>query len=77
MVWKIADAKNRLSELLDRVDHEGPQEIRRRGKIYVVSSLDEIDGTGTNRFVEIITNSPSWEGLEIERLPGTMREVDL
>jgi antitoxin Phd len=77
VVWKVADAKNKLSELLDRVDQEGPQEIRRRGKIYVVSSLDEPTGTQTNRFVEIITNGPSWEGLEIERLPGTMREVDL
>lgn len=77
MVWKVADAKNKLSELLDRVDQEGPQEIRRRGKVYVVSSLDEPAGTETNRFVEIITSGPSWEGLEIERLPGAMREIDL
>ena len=77
MVWKVADAKNKLSELLDRVDHEGPQEIRRRGKVYVVSSLDEEPDTGMNRFVEIITSGPSWEGLEIGRIPGSMREVDL
>jgi prevent-host-death family protein len=77
MAWRIAEAKNRLSELLDRVDEEGPQEIRRRGKVYVVSSLDEGSGAVTNRFVQIITNGPSWEGLEIERVPGSMREVDL
>ena len=77
MVWKVADAKNKLSELLDRVDEEGPQEIRRRGKVYVVSSMDEESESGTNRFVEIITSGPSWEGLEIERLPGSMRKVDL
>lgn len=77
MVWKVADAKNKLSELLDRVDEEGPQEIRRRGKVYVVSSLDDESESGRNRFVEIITSGPSWEGLEIERLPGSMREVDL
>lgn len=77
MVWTVADAKNKLSELLDRVDEEGPQEIRRHGKTYVVSTLNETSRPATNRFVEIITSGPSWEGLEIERLPGSMREVDL
>lgn len=39
--WKLADAKNRFSELVNRVIADGPQKIRRRNDTVVVISLDE------------------------------------
>lgn len=76
MEWKLAEAKNRLSELLDTVDEDGPQEIRRRGKRYVVSARPVGEGE-RNRLVEIITSGPSWEGLNLEGIPGKMRDIGL
>jgi len=34
--WQLQDAKNRLSEVVDRALSEGPQSITRRGKPAVV-----------------------------------------
>ncbi len=36
MEWNLADAKNRLSELVTRATTEGPQTIRRHGQTVVV-----------------------------------------
>lgn len=30
--WQLQDAKNRFSELIDKVHREGPQRVTRRGK---------------------------------------------
>ena len=76
MVWKVAEAKNRFSELLDTVDEDGPQEIQRRGKTYVVSARPYGEGE-RNRLVEIITGGPSWEDLDTDGIPGKMRNVPL
>lgn len=76
MEWKVAEAKNRLSELLDTVDEDGPQEIRRRGKTYIVSARPHAEGE-RNRLVEIITSGPSWEGIESDGIPGKMRDIEL
>jgi antitoxin Phd len=41
-VWQVQEAKNRLSELLDKALSEGPQVITRHGKPVVqVIALDE------------------------------------
>lgn len=40
--WSVADAKARLSELLDRAIDSGPQAITRRGReIAIVVSVEE------------------------------------
>ncbi len=41
MVWKLADAKNRLSELVTRASQEGPQTIRRNKDTVIVISESE------------------------------------
>lgn len=76
MEWKVADAKNRFSELLDTVDELGAQEIHRRGKVYILSPQPVDNGAG-NRLVEIFRNGPSWDEVTVERLPGKMRDVEL
>lgn len=40
--WQLQDAKNRLSEVVDRAQHTGPQIITRRGtEVAVVLSYEE------------------------------------
>jgi prevent-host-death family protein len=41
MVWKLAEAKNRLSELVTRATTEGPQTIRRHGDTVIVIAESE------------------------------------
>lgn len=43
MDWQLADAKNRLSEVVNRALTEGPQRIERRGDRVVVLSEAEYD----------------------------------
>lgn len=77
MVWKVADAKNCFSELLDSADEHGPQEIRRRGKVYILFAKP-VDEEGTrNRLVEILLKGPSWDGVTVGCIPGKMRDFDL
>lgn len=42
-VWKLAEAKNKLSEVVNRTISEGRQEIHRRGDVVVVISKDELE----------------------------------
>lgn len=42
-VWKLAEAKNKLSEVVNRTISEGPQEIHRRDDVVVLVSRDEFD----------------------------------
>lgn len=46
-VWKLAEAKNKLSEVVNRTIAEGRQEIHRRDDVVVViskSELEELEG---------------------------------
>jgi hypothetical protein len=77
MEWDVAEARDNFTDLLDRVKQEGPQQIRQGDTVYVITSQSAEPGKHRNRLVEIIRSGPSWEGLEIGRIPGGMREVDL
>ena len=48
-VWKLAEAKNKLSEVVNKTLNEGPQEIHRRGDVVVVISKEELEKTGGQR----------------------------
>lgn len=79
--WSVADAKAHLSELLERVIHDGPQAITRRGEqIAVVVSLDEWHRK-THRsgsLAEFLAASPLRDSdLEIERVDTPARDVTL
>lgn len=48
-VWKLAEAKNKLSEVVNKTISEGRQEIHRRDDVVVMISKDElqeIEGKG-------------------------------
>lgn len=42
-VWKLAEAKNKLSEVVNKTLSEGRQEIHRRGDVVVLIRKDELD----------------------------------
>jgi antitoxin Phd len=67
MDWQLAEAKNRLSEVVNRALTEGPQRIKRRGDRVVVLSKAEYDRlTGKQRsLVEFVLDGPDLGDLEI------------
>lgn len=80
-VWSVAQAKARLSEVIDRALEQGPQAITRNGRpaVVVVSSADWARRTrrkGT--LAEFFAASPlPGAAIEIERPPGGARKVEL
>jgi prevent-host-death family protein len=77
--WKIADAKNRLSELLNDVERDGPQEISRRGKVFIVVSQEEYWAQETARpsFKDWLLCGPDWQGIDVERDSTRPRDIAL
>ena len=80
MDWKLADAKNKLSEVLDWADREGPQIIMRKGREYAVlpgKQLRELTGHRPD-FLTYLMEGPSFEGLELPARDMTPpREIEL
>jgi antitoxin Phd len=79
MNWNLSDAKNRLSEVLDRAAREGPQKIRRRKETFFVVRDREYEKlTGKRRsFKDWLFNGPSLDKLNVRRGRSAMREFDL
>ena len=79
MNWQLAEAKNRLSEVVSKALGEGPQRITRRGEaVIVVSEAEYMRLTGERvGFVDYLMSGPSLEGVEFERDSTPMREVEL
>jgi prevent-host-death family protein len=79
--WKVAEAKARFSELIDRALHEGAQEITRHGKrTVVVVATEEWDRRTRRRggLIEFFNRSPlKASGLEIPRLRDQPRDIDV
>jgi prevent-host-death family protein len=81
VTWSVADAKARLSEMIDRALSDGPQVITRKGrKTVVVVSAEEWERK-TRRIgnlAEFFAGSPlRGSGLAIERTTDGPREIDL
>ncbi|OED41163.1 hypothetical protein AB833_10430 [Chromatiales bacterium (ex Bugula neritina AB1)] len=78
MKWQLAEAKNRLSEVVNRALVEGPQRITRRNDVVlVISEADYQSATGKRqRFCEYLS-SANFEGLDLERDGTSLREVNL
>ncbi len=69
MEWQLADAKNRLSEVVNLALTDGPQRIKHRGDRVVVLSEAEYDRlTGKQQFlVEFLLDGPDLSDLDIAR----------
>ena len=79
MTWKLAEAKNRLTEVVNLALSEGPQTITRRNDTVIVISAAEFAELTGNRpgFKDYLTHGESFEGLELTRDPGPGRDVEL
>ncbi len=80
-VWQLQEAKNKLSEVVDRAIREGPQVISRRGKqtaiVVSVGEFSRLKEQGTP-LVEFFAKSPlRGARLELERDKDLGRETDL
>ncbi len=79
MNWQLADAKNRLSEVVNRALNEGPQRITRRGDAVVLISEEQyLKAIGEKQsFTEYLVSGPTMDGLDLERDQSLMRAIDL
>lgn len=79
MNWRLAEAKNKLSELVRRALEEGPQRIERRGDAVVVVAAEEFERlTGAKPgFKEYLLGSPDLSELDLERDPSPSRDIEL
>lgn len=79
MNWNLADAKNRLTEVVNLALSEGPQTItRRKDAVVVISAERYAELTGQRQgFKDFLMSGPSFEGLDLERDPSPMRDVEL
>jgi prevent-host-death family protein len=81
--WTVAEAKAKLSEVIDNARRKGPQAITRHGKRAVVVVDAELWEQTRKRqthgnFADFLMASPlRGSGLEVSRLKGGVREVDL
>ena len=77
--WPLQDAKNKLSEVIERAIKNGPQEITRRGKkAAVVLSFQEYLRLlkGNTSLIDFFRQSPL-RGIKLARTKDLPREVDL
>lgn len=79
MTWNLADAKNRLSELVNLALSQGPQTItRRKDAVVVLSAAAYEELIGKRRsFKEFLFEGPSFEGLQLDRDRSPMRDAGL
>ena len=79
--WTVAEAKAKLSEVIDRAQSDGPQTITRNGrKTAVVIAADEWERKTRRRgnLAEFFASSPlRGSRLKLDRLPGKVRKVEL
>jgi antitoxin Phd len=79
MDWQLADAKNRLSELMNRALSEGPQRVRRRKDAFVVMTEAEYERLMGKRmgFKEFLMQPVGLDQLDLSRDQSPMRDVDV
>ena len=81
MIWKLQDAKNKLSEVINKTLAEGPQTITRHGtETAVVISFEDYEQLKKRKtnLVEFFRDSPLKGQLDLNRDKDTnSRDVEL
>ena len=80
--WRLQDAKNQFSKVVEAALHGKPQHVTRRGREVVVIvaadeylRLEKFKAASMPRFVDHLLALPK-DDVEFERLPFTSREVE-
>ncbi|VAX36762.1 hypothetical protein MNBD_UNCLBAC01-1274 [hydrothermal vent metagenome] len=78
MNWKLADAKNRFSEVVNLAISEGPQRITRRNDTVIVLREEDYEKfIGKQEdFKSYLINGPHFENIDLQRDTSSIREVD-
>jgi antitoxin Phd len=76
MDWRLADAKNRFSELFTLALTLGPQRVRRRNDSVVVLSEKDYERITGRRlsFKQYLIEGESFEGLDLSRPDSTLMD---
>ena len=79
MIWQLAEAKNKFSEVFTRAWKEGPQFVTRRDQEVVVLAKDEyLRLTGEKPgLLDYFMSGPNFDGVTIERNQDLLRDVEL
>ncbi len=80
MEWKLAEAKNRFSELVNKALLEGPQMVTRRDDKVVVISENEYQhllGHKPNFIEFLLEGNLDLDRVDFRRDKSTSRKVDL
>ena len=79
MIWKLSDAKNKFSELVNLVLTKGPQYVHRRKDRVVVISAKEYERLKGKqiKFKDFLLNGPSLAGLDLNRDNSPSRDLIL
>jgi prevent-host-death family protein len=78
MVWKVADAKNKFSEVMTLALTEGPQEVQRRDGNVVVISKDEFERLKGKEpdFLEFLRSCPDLSDVDVSRDTRPLRDLE-
>jgi prevent-host-death family protein len=81
VAWKIQEAKQKFSEVVNRAVDEGPQTITRRGaEVAVIISIDEyrrlLDRKPSLAEFLLDKGGPYFDDLDLERDMSLPREVE-
>jgi prevent-host-death family protein len=80
MVWKLAEAKNRFTELVNKALLEGPQKVTRRDDTVVVISEDEYKNLtgGKRNFIDFLLDGQlDLNKVDFKRDKSLSRKVNL
>jgi prevent-host-death family protein len=80
MDWRLAEAKNKFSELVNRALVEGPQRVLRRNDAVIVMALrdyEQLTGkkTGFKKF--LMDEGSDLKGVDLKRDRSSMRDINL
>jgi antitoxin Phd len=77
MIWQLAEAKNKFSEVVNRALSEGPQRIRRRDQVVVLLSEKEYKRLAGDHetLIDYIRSGPDLSELDLTRDQSPMRDV--
>jgi prevent-host-death family protein len=80
MDWKLAEAKNKFSEVYRRAETEGPQRITKQGSEPLMLITEcEYKRLKARKpsFIEFLMNGPDFSDLDLTRDDSPMRDVEL